>query len=430
MLKSIVSFFHFVRDTWFSFGLKISQAVLSMLVIRYQIEGRNEDFVHLILLVGILLAASNFLDFGILTNILNTFYKENSKSNTYTEELFLGKKIFRKALPKFLIITFFNSLFIVMSITLIHGNNRVDIWNFIFLELIFILYSVSNYVNRIIIALSKIFLLIKLQTIGTIVQFIFIFLVSYYELSIYYAIFSFLLPNLFISGWIIYHLSKLPKQGNEGKTGLGQVRTSEVNLSWKLQLTQIIQYLIVSLLPLYLSVHLTTREFVEYLLTFRLYGLIINFFSVMTLKQWRIDAMINTDRDVRARIFYKLNFESAMQVVAAAFLSVMLTISLPIIWPFFIDNYEMPGIGVLISWVLYVMFQVLSSQIYLKIVAASDYSLVLRMTLQQFMVLICVGIVFNHSRSNGVMYLLIPAAGFVSVFFLERIPVIAKSYKK
>lgn len=409
-----------IKDQLLVLLLRVLGAFVALMVLALSTRGMEDSEAKITLLILNSLAASNFLDLGILTQITSRFQAKFSSNHSSLEQVKGIRDLVLAYSRKFvflsLVTSFVTCALVVIANPQLRESNLV--LNAAFLTTLFLIYAITNYVNRAFIALGKVKLLLTLQALGASINLILVIVVIRYSGSFYLIVSSFLTPNIFVSVCALIGYRTIMKS-EKSKLELVslEIKPSIKGSGITLQLTQSIQFSLNLLVPFIVSSVFSHEIFVQFTYCSRIYGFLISTFGALVFVQLRRD----TNSIFETRIPYNLVLISRNDrhvLSVASLLSFCLSFILYFSWKILDTRAPTPSSLVLVGWSLSVVIQVLCSRIYYKFVALNSYTINLAMTSVQFASFGILALALESVDFSVVLLVLIPNSCFVICYLI------------
>lgn len=272
------------------FFLKLSQTILSLIVLLIQTNTMSILGFATIALLYTFAFATSFLDFGVATRFIHDHFSEikNETKGSENEQDIL-REVFGKYKSSFVIISFFHSLLGVIFIGILELFTvyHFDFYQVVLFELSCFTISFSSLVSKTFIAMGEIDILLRNQLYGVSLQFAFMLFFSFGNIGVNTMILVLCIPSIVIfeRGIRRYRLKIIPTKNAAMIFSFPNLFRE--NLSAKVQMLQGIQYLGTVIFPLIAAKKFSISDFANFSVQFRLFFTLAAILGTMNLLEWR-----------------------------------------------------------------------------------------------------------------------------------------------
>ncbi len=272
------------------FFLKLSQTILSLVVLLIQTNTMSiSDFATIALLYTFAFATS-FLDLGVATRFIQDHFSEiKNKSQGSENEQDILREVFKKYISSFVFISLFHSLLGVIFIGILEVFTvyHFNFYQVVLFELSCFIISLSSLVSKTFIAMGEIDILLGYQLYGVGLQFASMLLFSRGNVGVNTMIIVLCVPSIVIleRGITRYHLKFIQTENAAMLFSFSKIFRE--NFSTKVQILQGIQYLGSVVFPIIAAKKFSVSDFASFSVQFRLFFTLAALLGTMNLLEWR-----------------------------------------------------------------------------------------------------------------------------------------------
>lgn len=351
------------------FFLKLSQTILSLIVLVIQTNAMSTLGFATIALLSTFAFATSFIDFGVATQFIHDHFSEIAKfSGDYENELVELRKVFEKYKSSFLYISLIHSLlgllFIgILQLITFYSLNLCEVLLF---ELSCFIISFSSLVSKTFIAIGEVSILLLNQLYGVILQFAVMFLFAFRNVEANTMIVVLCIPSIIIleRGIRRYQLKIMPTK-NATKI-ISSQKLLRKNFSARVQALQGIQYLGSVLFPIFAARKFTTIDFANFSVQFKLFFTLASILGTMNLLEWRIN-YIKKESTLKNKALIQ-------RFLIAFMVACVLSVLAHLMWKNLgFDFNNRPSISSWFFWSVFTGLQLASWKIYYVILPLQNY---------------------------------------------------------
>lgn len=356
---------HFSR-----FSLKLSQTILSFIVLLIQTNEMSISGFASIALLYTFTFATSFLDFGVATRFINDHLSEipNETKGTEIEQEIL-RNVFGKYKSSFL---FISSLHGSLGVVFIGAVEVFTVYHFNFYQFVLfglccLITSFSSLVSKTFIAMGEINILLRNQLYGVSLQCALMLLLSLSEIGVSTMILVLCVPSVLIAARGIRHYQLKMFPTRNVSMDFASRDLFRDTFSAQVQLLQAIQYIGAVCFPFLAAKKFSISDFANFSIQFRLFFTLASILGTMNLLEWRD----NYFKQKKALTRQELISRFLVGVIVASALSVFAYS----IWKNLgFDLNPRPEIGSWYFWAVFTGLQLSNWRVYYVNLAMQNYT--------------------------------------------------------
>ena len=367
--------------------LKLIQGIFACIIIGFQSHSLSRLDFNNLSIIGNAIIFSTFLDLGVGVNFVQSYFLKYKNMNYIDEDRF-AFNFLKMHISLFIITSIFQAavvtLYTLFAIPGGKDNLNISLITITFFVTFF--YSLTSFLSRILTAKGMVFELLLFQLLGILVQLITTFLLFNCSAQLTYFLVSLAVPNLLV-GLLSFKIlaSRVTSDENLKNILSKNFKMNKNNFSFSsnlmIQILQIAQFATLTI-PIAIFAHISEQTTMfTVLITLRIFSSVASSLSSFNTIEWRQRSLkgLSSALDVKNDNIYLLQ-----KIFIGILLSIATASITSVFWNVLSRNTKMPSELMWITWILYIIVQIVQWHYYYKILAQSKYVNLLIGTLIQF----------------------------------------------